>query len=260
MIELGVSSACYYPVETERALEKIINNGFPACEIFFNSPSETAPAFIDSLYADAQRAGVRIKSFHPYMSFAESFFLFSSYMRRFSDMLPLYEELFAAAKALGAGIFIFHGMRVPGSIPETEYFRRFAALTEIGKRYDLRICQENVVAYRSEDPQFLKRMAAAVGKDFGVVLDIKQARRAGYDYHEYLDAVGGYIRHIHVSDFNETKDCLPPGEGLFDFHRLFHELNDVGYSGACIIELYRDSYRDEAQIGRSYDYLKNLLP
>ena len=103
-------------------------------------------------------------------------------------------------------------------------------------------------------------MAHAIGPDFGVVLDIKQTRRAGYDYHCFLDAVGEYIRHIHVSDFRQERDCLPPGEGDFDFRRFFSELENIGYSGACIIELYRHSYADEDQIRRAYDYLKNLLP
>ena len=78
MIELGVSSACYYPLETEIAVEKIINNGFRSCEIFFNSPSETMPAFLSNLKEKTDRAGLHVRSFHPYMSFAESFFLFSS--------------------------------------------------------------------------------------------------------------------------------------------------------------------------------------
>lgn len=260
MIEFGVSSACYYPLETEIAVEKIINNGFRSCEIFFNSPSETMPAFLSNLKEKTDRAGLHVRSFHPYMSFAESFFLFSSYQRRFTDMLPFYESLFLSAKSVGADCFVFHGIKKPGSIPETEYFSRFAALTEIGKQYDLQICQENVVHYHSEDPAFLQRMAHAVGPDFGIVLDIKQARRAGYDYHRFLEAVGDHIRHVHVSDFNGERDCLPPGEGDFNFRRFFSELSEIGYSGACIIELYRHSYVDEMQIKRAYDYLKNLLP
>lgn len=260
MIELGVSSACYYPLETERSVEKIVAAGFPSCEIFFNSPSELEPDYLKRLQVDAESVKLRIRSVHPFMSFAESFFLFSSYRRRYLDLLPFYERFFAVTKQLDADIFVFHGIKKPGSIPESEYFERFSVLTEMGKKYGVQVCQENVVHYQAEDPGFLKRMAAAVGPNFGVALDLKQARRMGIDYRRILDTVGAHVRHIHISDFTVEADCLPPGEGVFDFPAFFRELKGIGYSGACIIELYRDSYTDEAQIVYAYDFLKNLLP
>lgn len=256
---LGVSSACFYPQETERSMKKISDHHIPLCEIFFNAPSELEPAFVSALKTQADNNGLRIVSVHPFTAFMESYFLFSSYPRRFKDALPLYERYCAVAAALGARIVVIHGLKPPYTISDTEYFDRFAALMEVGKAHGVSVCQENVVRHRSEDPVFLQHMASALGKDFGVVLDIKQARRTGCDYKEFLDRIGDHVAHVHLSDYTSEKDCVPPGEGLFDFPSFFREMQTSGYAGDYVIELYRDSYKEESQIVKSYDHLRRIL-
>ena len=39
-MNIGVSSASFYPLETELALEEIGKGGIKYCEIFFNAQSE----------------------------------------------------------------------------------------------------------------------------------------------------------------------------------------------------------------------------
>ncbi|MBQ7688026.1 MAG: sugar phosphate isomerase/epimerase [Clostridia bacterium] len=260
MAEIGVSSACYYPLETEKSLIKLAEIGVRCAELFLNSPSETEPAFTDMLRRIKDKAGMRIVSVHPYMSFAESFFLFSSYERRYRDILPLYEHLFETTAELGADYFVFHGAKIPGSIEDDLYFERFAELTRLGKKYGVQVCQENVVHYRSEDPAYISRMAAGVGEDFGFVLDIKQARRAGFDWHDFTNTLTPYIRHVHISDYTQQKDCVTPGDGEFDFAGFFNEMKSSGYDGTYIIELYRHSYKSEEDIEKAYQSLKKILP
>ena len=36
-MRIGVSSACLYPLETEKAFSAIVENEIPVCEIFFNA-------------------------------------------------------------------------------------------------------------------------------------------------------------------------------------------------------------------------------
>ena len=78
MNEAGVSSACFYPQETEKAIEKLISYQIPLCEIFLNSPSELRPEFMGALKQKTEQNQLRVVSFHPFTSFMESFFLFSS--------------------------------------------------------------------------------------------------------------------------------------------------------------------------------------
>ena len=125
---IGVSSACFYPVETEKSLETAGECGFHTVELFLNSHSELEDEFIEKLIAIKEKYNLDIVSVHPFASFAESFYLFSNYERRYTDILPLYDRLFEVTAKLGADIFVFHGAKIPGSISDEEYCRRFAHL------------------------------------------------------------------------------------------------------------------------------------
>ena len=257
--KLGISSACYYPLVTEKSFDKICEAGVDCAELFFNSSGEIEKDFIRELDARRKEYGVDIVSVHPFMSFAESFFLFSTYERRFHDILPLYERFFEVCNILGAKIFIMHGAQRSGNVDDELYFERFAGLMQTGKKYGVSVCQENVVRYRSESAEYLKRMCDYLGDDFGVVLDIKQARRALISPYDIINEVGSHIKHIHISDYNGKKDCIPPLTGNFDFPELFGTMDKLGYSGAYIIELYEHSYEKESEIIRSYTRIKDLL-
>ena len=76
MIEFGISSACFYPLETEKALELMGKNGVKNAEIFFNAACETKKDFVKQLKGIAEYYGMNIVSVHPTMSLAESFMLF----------------------------------------------------------------------------------------------------------------------------------------------------------------------------------------
>lgn len=259
MNRLGVSSSCYYPLVTEKSFEKICLAGVDCAEIFFNSPGELEKGYIRELSAMQRAYGVDIVSIHPFMSFAEDFYLFSSYERRFYDILPLYDRFFEVCRELGADIFVIHGGKIPGSASDALYCERFAKLMERGRAYGVHVCQENVVRYRSESADYLKMMRNTIGEDFGVVLDVKQARRAMISPYDVIDAVGDSIRHVHISDYRADCDCLPPLSGKFDFPEFFDAMKRIGYRGAYMIEVYEHSYQDEREIVESYQKIKDLL-
>lgn len=259
MNKLGISSSCYYPLVTELSFDKICRAGVKCAEIFFNSPGELSPDFIREMAAKQQDYGVDIVAVHPFMSFAEDFYLFSNYERRFYDILPLYERFFEVCQTFGAHIFVMHGAKLPGSASDALYCERFAKLTERGKAYGVQVCQENVVRYRSESAEYLKMMRAAIGKDFGVVLDVKQALRALISPYDVIDAVGDCIRHVHISDYRADHDCVPPLAGKFDFPEFFAAMRRLGYDGAYIIEVYEHSYKDEREITDSFQKVQDLL-
>jgi sugar phosphate isomerase/epimerase len=79
MINLGISSACFYPLETEASLELIGKNGIKTTEIFFNSFGELKDPFVKELLHIKNNYGIEIVSIHPTFSLAESFMLFSGY-------------------------------------------------------------------------------------------------------------------------------------------------------------------------------------
>ena len=165
---IGVSSACYYPLETEKSLLLAGEYGFKNTELFLNSPSELEDTFIDELLRIRDKHEMNIVSVHPFQSFAESFYLFSNYERRWHDILPLYDRMFKVTSMLGADIFVFHGAKIPGSIDDEEYCKRFHHLIKMGAEYGVRVCHENVVHHRSESPSYLKMMGDYIGKDFNI--------------------------------------------------------------------------------------------
>ena len=48
-------------------------------------------------------------------------------------------------------------------------------------------------------------------------------------------------------------------EGTFDFDTLVKRLQDVGFDGALLIEVYTNDYGDERELKNSIDFLDEIL-
>ena len=255
-MQFGISSSCFYPLETERSLELAAQAGAKTAEVFFNAPSELFGPLLRELCAIRDRNGMRIAAVHPFMSFAEDFYIFSEYERRFTDSLEFYKHFFSAAQTLGASLFVLHGARHL-HIDKKLYAERLFRLNETAKAFGVCVAHENVVHYVGESPDFMAFLQSQLGSDFHMVLDLKQARRAEEDPFEFLRLVGEHIVHVHLSDCDALHDCLPPGKGNFDFPRLFAELRRLHFSGACLIELYRHNFESVRDLAAALSLLQS---
>ena len=56
-METGISTACLYPMETERALDLLLGLGFRRFEVFLNCESELQRPFLQELKARAHEYG-----------------------------------------------------------------------------------------------------------------------------------------------------------------------------------------------------------
>lgn len=259
-MEIGASSSCYYPIQTEKAFFNIAKLGFKNAEIFLNSPSELEKPFIRELKEIKNEYGINVVSIHPYRSFSEGYDLFSVYKRRYTDATDKFRKYFEAANELGAKYIVLHGSRGKSEIPLEEYAERFAGLNEIASDYGCLAVHENVVNYSGAFPEFMEFMHKYIGDSFKMVLDIKQARRAGVDFKRFIDVMGKNIVHVHLSDYDKMKDCiLPSKKGLFDFRELFTLLQNAGYEGKYVVELYSDCFTEGSEIMDSAVYLQNIL-
>lgn len=258
-MNIGASSACFYPLETEKAFQKICEMGFDYSEIFFNSYSELNAEFIKEIRSIKDYYGVTVTSLHPYRSFSEGYDFFSKYKRRFYDAAEDYKRFFEASAELGAKYIIMHGAKHKSEIPLTEYAERFGELNGIARTFGCTVAHENVVDFASASPDFMRFMKEKLGKDFKAVLDVKQARRAGYEPVEFIDILGENIVHVHLSDFDGVRDCIAPCEkGLFDFVSFFTALKEKGYRGDGVVELYSDSYENKDEILSAAEYLRKI--
>ncbi|WP_040197691.1 sugar phosphate isomerase/epimerase family protein [Candidatus Soleaferrea massiliensis] len=254
-MELGISTACLYPMQVEQALETLCKSGVKTVEIFFNAPSELHIPYLKQLKIMADIYGVHVKSLHPFTSEIETLFFFTNYERRFRDALDIYKRYFEAANILGSDLLVFHGEKnVPGA-DQRENWERFRTLYHTGASFGVTVAQENVARCKSHDLSYIRGMREYLGEDVSFVLDSKQAIRSGVKFYDLLDAMGKNIAHIHISDFTENADCLPPGEGTFDFESFFAKMHDNSYHGGIIIELYRNNFQNLQDLIASYDYL-----
>ena len=256
---IGVSSSCLYPLSPRESLEIIAKLGVKTSEVFFNSPSELTLEYAKKLCRIKDEHGINIVSLHPYTSFAETVMLFSEYERRFTDTLDYYKHIFEVTASIGAHITVIHGSKLPGKIPHEAYYERFAKMIEAGKEFGITVAQENVNNHFSENPEFMKKMRAYLGDDFKMVFDVKQAVRAGFDPLSFAKEFANEIVHVHLSDHKEGFDCLPPSEGIFDFAKLFEIMNNVGYAGNYVIELYRHNYNEPQDLAKALGYLEGLI-
>ncbi len=249
-MEIGVSTACYYPMLTEKSLAEVGKSNIKTTEVFFNAISELEPAFINELKAIKDNYGIDIVSIHPTMSLAESFMLFSAYDRRKTEGLDWFKRYGEICNELGAKYIILHGGKPNGILDDRQYCERFYEIAEASRKNGGNLLQENVVNFRAGNLRFLKTMLKELGNDAAFCLDIKQCVRGGYSPFDVVESLKGAVKHIHISDHTSLKDCLLPGDGDFDFDGLFDKLNEVGYSGKGMIEVYREAYGDYSELSK----------
>lgn len=250
-MQWGASTSNFYPDLTEDGLRQVLHLGFRTVEVFLNTESETAPAFLDGLRSQADAAKAKIVSVHPYLSGIEGYLLFSGYERRFQDGMRHYDRLFDAAARLGASYVVMHGDKPGGALPAADSIARFERVYDRGRTFGVTLLQENVVGFRSADPAYLRQMRAQLGDKAGFVLDFKQCRRCGLPVDRVIDAMGDRVRHVHISDGGANGDCLPPGQGSEDLIAPLRRLTDAGFDGAVILELYRKGYRQPQELVQS---------
>lgn len=258
-MKTGMSSACFYPLETEKAVKKCGEMRFKNIEIFVNSYCELNGAIKNEIKAICDYFGMQVSSVHPFTSFAESFVFFGSYDRRIDDGIEFYKNYFEFASFLGAELINLHGAKTQYTVDNEEYFDRYARLFEAGKEFGITVSQENVVNYRSESPEFIKRMSDYLGDDFALTLDLKQCRRAGEKATDFIEAVGEKIKAVHISDYTDDKDCIAPFEGKENFESIVNALKYTGYNGNYLIELYSNGFESEAQIITAAEKFDKIL-
>ena len=143
-------------------------------------------------------------------------------------------------------------------VPDDRYLERYLRLYRTAKQFGITVVQENVCYCKSKSIEFLTKMSRELGDEVRFVIDLKQARRSGVDPFLLLNALGNKVIQLHVSDGNKECDCLPVGEGDFDFDRLMKHLQSLSYNGALVVELYRNNYEGYDELVHSANRLSRF--
>lgn len=258
-MNIGISTGCLYPMETEDGLDILLSLGFRRFEVFFSAPSELETDFLDRMKHRLDSFGATVISVHPFISAFESFLLFSAYERRFHDGMKMYESFYRACARLGAKYVVMHGMRSDYcTIDSAEFCRRFSVMADTARSYGVELLLENVRNFVSSEPSLILELKESV-PGAGFVLDTKQAVMSGHEPTEIALAMGDSLRHVHISDYNDNSGCILPGKGRMDHGKLFDTLDQIGYNEDIIIEVYRSSFGSPAELKEARSFLDHYI-
>jgi len=251
---VGISTGCFYFMNFFDCIEPICRGGFSMIEI---ASSKTHLDYHDK---HAMRKAARTLE-----TMGMEAYSFHAPFREDIDVTSLDEagraharrEIFSAAEAaaiLGVRHFVFH----PG--PEKSYqpapeerIRRMNNAAEIinevcehCQKLGIGIVLENMLPHLffGNMRDMLWIIGAIESPIVGTCLDTGHAFISGNVY-RILYKLSGHLQFLHANDnFGKEDEHLPPGRGKIDWHRLLHELNEVDFRGAFILELMGDRQKD----------------
>lgn len=264
MANVGISIACLYPMETEKALETAAKIGIRNLEVHFSTFSELTDGYLKELKKILKYYGAVVHSVHPFYCMLESAMFFSNYNeRRFADGLEIYKQYFHAAAKIDAKYLVFHGGQLLGvnkcAVSDDEYIERYNIIYESAQKFGVTLLHENVYTHKCESVDFCRKMVEYLGDKALFTFDSKQARRAGFKSSEFAAALNGHIRNIHISDYDEEHDCILPGKGQEDFAALKEAVGNDSDKACWLIEVYSNVVNAPWELELSMNYLKGIL-
>lgn len=261
-MQIGLSTASLYSKElTENSFDVLHRLKIPLCEVFLSTFSEYEQDFIKLLLD--KKGDTTVYSIHTLTQQYEPE-LFNPMTRTRKDCEKVLLKAAAAARELDAKYYVFHGPASYKKITKPFDYEKIGkrieeirqlVLTETNGKTD--VCYENVYWAFFNKPEYFQEIHRYT--DVKACLDIKQARLSGYDVYDYLAIMQKNLTNVHLCDYNEQGKTTLPGKGNFDFVRLFKKLNEIGYTGAAMIEVYATDYLEYDELARCYDYLNECI-
>ena len=259
-MNIGVSTGCFYPRKTIDCLQSVADLGAKYTEVFFNTDSELDKEYLLKLKEVADTNNVKIVSVHPYTSAIETFMFFARTDYKLEDSIKYYEKYFRACQVLGAKYVVIHGCHTTAEYMDMDrYTSIMNRLSQKAREYGVYVSQENVVKFKCGYIDNLKKFIRNADKDIRFVLDIKQTVRAQQDLWAMLDLMGDRISHIHISDHSDEYDSMIPGQGCFDFEKLFRTAEEKYNVKTAIIEIYQHNLNSDLRLKESLEMLQKLI-
>ncbi|MEG1535783.1 MAG: sugar phosphate isomerase/epimerase [Clostridia bacterium] len=266
-MKIGISTASYFSrLHTEETFAEIAKAGADTCEVFLATHSEYTQAFADTLKAalvsDGGATNLAVHSVHALTNQFEPE-LFSKGDRAKKDAFAIFKNVCNVGQNLGAKYYTFHGATllkkaVKYTFDYPSLGEKVNDICDVASEYGIKLCYENVHWAYFSTPQYFAQLENFC-PSLGGVLDIKQAMQSKIDYREFLDVLKGRLCTVHVCDYDNDGNLTIPGKGNFDFVDMFKRLLDIGFDGACLLEVYSQNYGDVAEVAESYQYLKHCF-
>lgn len=258
-MQVGISTASLFVREkTESALRVLRENNVEVVEVFLESYCEYSKKFGKAL--KKEQGDIKVHSIHTLTTQFEPQ-LYSINERAQEDSFKILKGVLQAAKELNASYYTFHG---PARLKKTPIKINFERMGEITnrimnecKKYGVTLTYENVHWSYYNYIGFFNKLREFVNGIKGT-LDIKQARQSDIHYKEFIKEMGEDIVTVHLSDIDSNGKMCLPGQGITNFCDLFKRLKDVGFNGACLLEVYQTDYSEMAELFNSLNYIKEI--
>ncbi|QWT55435.1 sugar phosphate isomerase/epimerase [Christensenella sp. MSJ-20] len=258
-MRFGVSTACLFLREyTEDALAVLSRMGVLRVEIFLEGEYEYAPEYVRGLRSILDNHGMACAGVHALPTQFEPQ-LFSRHDRLCRSAEEIYCRVLEAARVLGAGCYVMHGIvkaRRGSRINYEAAGKRLGDLGRMAADHGVLLALENVHWCMLSDPCALEALDPYVdGVTLGYTLDVKQAVQSGYTPWTYLERMGKKLRHVHICGTRVRKDgsiatCMPEEQpGLME--ELLSRLCAQEYDGDVVLEVYNQDYGDYNDLARS---------
>ncbi len=258
-MKIGIStSSLFMRVNNDRCFDVFRDIGVDVCEVFLTTFSEYNEEFGKIL--KSVKGNIEVNSVHVLNTNFEPQ-LYSKHDKVKADAFGFLRGAMAAARETDAKYYTFHGVARLKKTPINMDFGfigdRTAEIMRTTEEYGVELSYENVHWAYYNYPGFFRELKARCPGLKGT-LDIKQAAQSGFDYEDYIEDMKGDIVTVHVSDIDDAGKICLPGQGSFNFRRLFTRLADSGFDGAVLIEVYKESYDDYSQLKKSLEFLKEI--
>ena len=258
-MKLGISTASFYTkVVTEDTFSYIKDMNVDLVEVFLSSFCEYEGEILDKI---VKNKNIEVHSVHALTNQFEPD-LFNKNIRAQEDCFSILEKVLTAGERLGAKYYTFHGATILKKIKynfDYDFLSKVVSrIMDRAKSHNIELSYETVHwAYFNNIDYFnnLKKILP----NLKATLDIKQIMQAKSDYREFLPHLKDSLTTVHLCDYDDNGNLYLPGNGTFDFIELFKRLKDINFSGALIMEVYPQSYKDFSELNNSLNYLRECL-
>lgn len=248
-MEIGMFTSGYQRYPLARAFEDAARLGYSYIELWGGRPHAYAPDVaaggLREILELQQRHGVPVRVYTPeHNAYPFNYMLGNEHQRR--EALDYLKTAIGMGRAMGAEYTLISAGHAGNTATPAEIQARLVAcLRELAAHAEQNnhlLLLEPLTVYESNSCTTAGQLAEvldAVGSPclFGMC-DVVVPFTGGQPVLDYLDMLGGRMRHLHLVDSDGASDThLLPGDGRIPLAELLAELGHLRYAGRATIEL-----------------------
>ncbi|MDL2293817.1 fructoselysine 3-epimerase [Ruminococcaceae bacterium OttesenSCG-928-D13] len=273
MMEIGMFTSGYQRYPLARVFEDAARLGYDYIELWGGRPHAYPPDLaagdLGAVLELVERHGVPVGVYTPeHNAYPFNYMLGSERQRR--EALDYLKTAIEMGKALGAEYTLISAGHAGNTATPAEIRARLVdSLRELAAHAEKtghQLLLETLTVYESNHCTTAGELAEvldAVNSPclFGMC-DVVVPFTTGEPALDYLDKLGGRMRHLHLVDSDGASDAhLVPGEGRYPLAELLVELSQRGYTGRATIELVT-AYMNEPTLyaRRALEQLRRMMP